>query len=87
MQERLVAGQVKPPLVCRERLVSFQFVLGELNWRFELNQKHELIVLNEQRLAVREVLLLQLLEPWYFSLIFHLAQALCLDLPTGWSTR
>jgi hypothetical protein len=62
MQERLVAGQVKPPLVCREWLVSFQFVLGELIER-------ELIVLNEQRLAVREVLLLQLLEPWYFSLI------------------
>jgi hypothetical protein len=57
MQERLVAGQVRPPLDDRERLVSFQFGLGELN------------VLNEQRLAVREVLLLQLLEPWYFSLI------------------
>jgi hypothetical protein len=62
MQERLVAGQVKPPLDDRERLVSFRFVLGELIER-------ELIGLNEQRLAVREVLLLQLLEPWYFSLI------------------
>jgi hypothetical protein len=68
MQERLVAGQVKPPLDDRERLVSFQFVLGELNYQCELIER-ELIVLNEQRLAVREVLLLQLLEPWYFSLI------------------
>jgi hypothetical protein len=62
MQRRLEAGQVKPPLADRELLVSFQFVLGELIER-------ELIGLNEQRLAVREVLLLQLLEPWCFSLI------------------
>jgi hypothetical protein len=36
--------------------------LGELVER-------ELVGLNGQRLAVREVLQMQLLEPWYFSLI------------------
>jgi hypothetical protein len=50
----LVAGQVKPPLDGRERLVALEpgFVPDELI---------------EQRLAVQEVLQLQLLEPWYFS--------------------
>jgi hypothetical protein len=56
----LVAGQVEPPLVDRERLVSFQLELGALIL---------LKRLIEQRLAVREVLQMQLLEPWYFSLI------------------
>jgi hypothetical protein len=64
---------VKPPLDGRELLAALDLKSGYC-W-------------NEQRLAVREVLLLQLLEPWYFSLIFNLALALCLDLPTGWSTR